>query len=369
MRNERGSILSVAIIMIVVLSFSISSVSAYTYRVASRSNTTVEREGNIIYSQAMIKESMSLFREFIEVQGVSNFQEINNSLYVAFVEDLEATYNVTITMIEENTEMTARRYRFRHQYDDSSTLSRELYIYMSSDGESDTDPDNDDLDETITNLFETIKLGSETIEDINCEENENCLEEFREAIELQRQNATFQNDILFEGVLDIETDSQQGSINLNGSNLLIDGDLNIKNISEIIGPGAIIVLGNLNIEAAFGTDITNVSIFVAGRTTIHYSHSNAGQRQLTGSDFVIMSFDIFNGVSTNVEKPYGEDEVCDGSGCTFYNTVHSTPDFRYIGDRPFSFYGSISTILEEFEMQITYTGGEFVFDEGAFEED
>ena len=359
MKNERGSILSVAIIMIVVLSFSISSVSAYTYRVATRTNTTVEREGNIIYSQAMIKESMSLFREFISAQGVSNFQDLNNSLYVAFIEALEADYNVIITMVEENTEMTARRYRFSHKYDDESTVSRELYISLSSDTESETDPDNDDLDETITNLFETILFGSEDLEEINCEESENCLEEFREAIELQRQNATFNSDILFEGELDLETESQQGSVDLNGSNLLIDGDLNIINISEINGPGSIIVLGNLNIEATFGTTINNVAIFVAGRTTINYIHSNATQRVLQGTDFVIMSFDVFDGVNASVETP----------GDTYFNELHSTPDFRYIGDKPFSFYGSISKVLEEFESQVTYSGGEFVFDEGGFEID
>ena len=139
MRNQKGSVMTVAIIVIAILSFSLTSLSAYTFRTASNTNRVVE--GN--YSDNRAKRAVSqaindLEREMnalIEEHGVAAFNDFEDNYYdVDIIEAIEADSGTTIEETEtfKEDDIVVRTYRVSYTVDDTKDMVR--YLYLTNHG-------------------------------------------------------------------------------------------------------------------------------------------------------------------------------------------------------------------------------------------
>lgn len=77
-RNEKGSVLSVAIIMIALLSFSLTSLTAYTYRTAENTNRVTEENSRDSEGKRLVNEAVARLKSTIntniETEGIEWFK-------------------------------------------------------------------------------------------------------------------------------------------------------------------------------------------------------------------------------------------------------------------------------------------------------
>ncbi|MFP4287329.1 MAG: hypothetical protein ACLFRI_06470, partial [Candidatus Izemoplasmataceae bacterium] len=64
-KNEKGSVLSIAIVIIFVLSFAITTTSAYTADVAERTSSIVENNDEDLFARTIVRSAMHDLKEFI----------------------------------------------------------------------------------------------------------------------------------------------------------------------------------------------------------------------------------------------------------------------------------------------------------------
>lgn len=78
--NEKGSVMSVAIIVIAILSFSLTSLTAYTYRNASNTNRVIESETSEAVAKRLVNEGLAQLQASIdqkkEEEGIQWFQAL-----------------------------------------------------------------------------------------------------------------------------------------------------------------------------------------------------------------------------------------------------------------------------------------------------
>jgi len=132
--NQKGSVLSVALIMITLLTFSLTQVSSYTFRVAENTNRTIERNDQENEARFRINQAMEYFK--IETRAISqdlfeNFEE--NFEESTIIEDIYDLYGVTVTDSgkissgDSEDEFIARTYDFSYTMENGQTLVRTLY--------------------------------------------------------------------------------------------------------------------------------------------------------------------------------------------------------------------------------------------------
>lgn len=92
-RNEKGSVLSVAIIMIALLSFSLTSLTAYTYRTAENTNRVTEENSRDSEGRRLVNEAVarldSTIKSNIETDGIEWFEAMTTdpTAYMDFEND------------------------------------------------------------------------------------------------------------------------------------------------------------------------------------------------------------------------------------------------------------------------------------------
>lgn len=120
LKNEKGSVMSVAIIMIALLSFAVTSVSAYSYRTAANTNRIVEDNESTNQAKRLISEAMAQFREKVdELVADHGTDIISEQEKETFDEEMDATYEDIKTRLGVEIREAPERF-------DSSSVSTEL---------------------------------------------------------------------------------------------------------------------------------------------------------------------------------------------------------------------------------------------------
>ncbi len=370
-RNEKGSVMSVVVVIIAILSFSITSATAYTYSVVSRTQTQVETQSSDRLARTLINQSISEWRDFIRDINPATFSELHGYQETQdFIDYLSNTYSVTLTIQQDLTDIgEGRIYRFLYTRPNGSTVFRDLHVTLDS---VDGDPTEQiEIDEEIDNQIEKIlaTMSEEDGDSFICteedDEEDECLLEFSQALSPTGNTGNMEGDIYYDGDLNFSFAAVTGEFKMNGNSLLVNGNLDLSNISKLSGPGMIFVTGNLTItQPNHGFEINDVIIMVGGYTRIHFTHNNEGQhRQLIGNNYAIISYNTSNYLG------YGPDYEYDRSvaylNSTYYIHTNSEPNFFFIGDRPFE---SLFDVFNQFQITVEQSGDSFEFDESAFGE-
>ncbi len=382
-KNERGSVMSIALIVLTILTFSISSVSVYTYNVASRSNSEIQSRNENDLARSIINASMSEIKNYIvsnpslapfDVETIKYIDDEKISVLESWYEyyEDEERFGLRVGKPIETTEKTIL-YRVRYDKLDGETVFRELFISLEESAE----PDN--MDEAFRSIVSKIINDENTEwicedEEEECEADEAFVEEFGE---FQGQSSVIwgfaldeETTVAVQGDLSVSGHIQQGELLLNGSTLLIDGDLILDEIKKIVGPGMIIVTGNIDAVQTFDLTIKHdVLILVYGNTDLSLEHNNAEKRKLIAEDgdFAWLTLkDDPNDVvlqTGNVENIYNtiDNDIEDAPADAIF--VQHDDDFAYLGS---IYYDPLdwNTILNDYTVE--YEEG-YSFGDGSFQ--
>ena len=145
LRNEKGSIISVVIILIAVLSFSLTTITAYSINVVGQTNRIVTQQNNESRAKRLIEQAMVSFEDEIRANildyGMEWFDDltlVNSNDDIPLMEAIYDEMGVTVTFddsfnyLESEMSVTSRRYRFSYPVDEDRDIVR--YIYMSNHG-------------------------------------------------------------------------------------------------------------------------------------------------------------------------------------------------------------------------------------------
>ncbi|GEM_PF-5695204 len=361
--NEKGSVLSVALMVIVILTFALSATTSYTVSVATRTTALNQTQDDDIIARTRINMARHELVMFISGLTEEEFNnEDTNYLIYSFIKEadpdtgrasLEDRYFVEIEDRTTETMKPARQYRIRYTKLDGTVIYRDLFVSRS---EEEDNPDDD-----LQTIIDGISSDEDT-EEYSCTGDE-CIDMFKDAVNWhnapgQPHSAELENNILIEGDIVFEGQQQTGTLDLNGYAMYIDGNFTMRDFVEIIGPGIIVVSGNYYLEQFENMDIyDNVLILVQGKTDMDFTHSNAGRRRLTMTDSAIMSFNV-NGILNGAEE--------EGVSYVEYLINNDYGDIHYIGDIE-QFDGvSWSYILNEFDLEL---GSDYDFSQGSFQEE
>ncbi|MFW6319915.1 MAG: hypothetical protein ACOC1L_06980, partial [Bacillota bacterium] len=164
LHNQKGSILSAAIIVIVLLSFSLTTVTSYTSNVAKRSNTVVEQKSDMVLGQTLIDQAITEFKTFIN-DDLTSFAELHNTFEDQnTIDTLYDKYSVVVTVQEsylnDNNDTVARIYRFSYTKPNGETIYKDLYVTL---GTSDDPSEIISIDETVDDQITNLLNSSDTI--------------------------------------------------------------------------------------------------------------------------------------------------------------------------------------------------------------
>ncbi len=326
-KNERGSVLTVAIALIALLSFAVTTVTAHTYSNAEQTSRTLEGRLERIQDETHINMAIekfndSLMEKYAEyeedfiatgngtIEGFfawfedddpppSYFEEISGAIYA------KHAVNVSIRSADDD---LARTYRFSRTHDDGSVLRRDFFIsFHGSEGVP--------LEDTT----EYIENTDEALADMISEENTITADDFEDHDSTEVDSTTgvtINEDMYVEGDLNFAEilNNPETTFELNGSFLVVDGDFIISDGEESTNqntsvrkihspedePSVILVRGNLYVNQNFNMSIENVYFLVEGYVDMQFTHNNADHRQLYGTNFAIYSFE--NHVDSHDER-------------------------------------------------------------------
>ncbi len=357
--NTKGSVMSIAIVVIVILSFSITTATSYSINVAQRTNTVVETRSDDLLGESLLRQAINEFRDFLNQVGPASFLEFDTTFadedFRQYLIDTYFLYDVRVQ--EDNLADNARVYRFVYQRTDGTRIFRDLYVAL---GETDDPTESIDVDEAIDDTIESILNDPESV-DYFLEDSGDLVSTIHPDDGGTLSNsAEMDGDIFVNDDADITFSAVTGEFKMNGNILYINGNLDLSNIDKLTGPGIIFVTGNVTINQRFGFEINDVLMLVKGYTYINFDHPQGHQRRLEGSNFAIVNYDTTNMVQSNVAI----------EGNTYYNQGPPVvPNFRYIGDKPFEEYGDLQSIFEQFQLDIGGSSAQFVFNEGPVREE
>lgn len=364
LKNEKGSVLSVAIIMIVILSFAITTTSVYSFNIAQRTQENISTQNEDLLARALIDQARNDMKYFISELNPKSFSELDTSFedtaYIELLEDIYAPVEITlITVSEEN---LSRRYRFSYTKVNGNIITRDLLISLAGT----TIPVNTPLVDGMDELINQIK-SDENTEVFQCDGGA-CTKETIASLTGNNQGTLTFTSVV-EDSLDLFMTGKQGQFDLNGNTLIVEGNLTLENIAHLKGPGVVIVTGTLIQEQDFSMEIENEVLFLVKETVnITYTHNSSSQRQLdvvnNSSRFLFLSAKTENYL-TNVEimKDY-DDTSSNPSNPTFYTGIAENPTFRYISNKPYNQENWLD-FFDDFNIEIQQG---FQFSENSFQE-
>ncbi len=137
MLNQKGSVLSVAIVMIGILSFSLASLAAYTERTATSTNRVVESERASNEARRSISRAMHALEDEIHEYlhdedgelDMEKFYDLDDHDH-AIISDITEQTGATITGEEvySDGDISIRRYTFSYPRDENRDMVRDLYL-------------------------------------------------------------------------------------------------------------------------------------------------------------------------------------------------------------------------------------------------
>ncbi len=161
--NERGSVLSVTLIVITVLAFSVTTLTSTNVNLASSTTYQLEQVGNDLDGKAVISQVIAEFEDYI--LNVSTYTDYNN----VEIPRVLLEYGVVVTDETENIEgygdfgdIESRAYKFAYTMFDGDVLVK--YVYVSNFG---TDVENFDPFEFSLATNGNLVLNSGFYDDID----------------------------------------------------------------------------------------------------------------------------------------------------------------------------------------------------------
>jgi hypothetical protein len=393
MRNEKGSVLSIAIVIIFVLSFAITTTSVYTANVAQRTSTIVQKNDEDLFARTIVRSAMHELKMFINSplteyttffnEDQEELERISTLYNELIVEYYLSAFNEVITedrlvwiiigdeeFTEDSTSFT-RTYRLTYTRLNGRTISKELLVELKNDPDSEPVIINPISD--FTDLFDFIATDDfDNATPLDC--TGDCQTHFYETyfIEANRNRGVLDDRsvIKLEESLTIDPSNnpnQASYLDLRGSAMIINNDFTLNDVSEIrsslVGvPGIIIVKGDFNITThQIGLEINNVYIFVLGNVNITLTATNTNQGALTGSNYYFISTNPINNITPSSNNTFYED-----------STIYEGVNYYYLGS--FSQFPNFQTIQNNLQNIIDFDGTEsfnqiFNYIEGTFEED
>lgn len=295
MTNERGSILTVAIIMIAFISFAITATTAFSVGVAERTETLAQETDDLVIARTQINLARSDLRMKINSLSketfVSTFEY--NDIMDDYILELQDRYNVIIELKAqysyegdpigngngddngdgfESGDVIAREYRIKYIRNDESILYRDLLITLDEEGsgsEQSITP-NEKLDE----ITESIKTGYGSDTPIDNEDDF-----YNDYSEMDSGASSSEHRTLTSSVWinsDVDFFSNDGgsggnthSLNLDGHSIFVDGDFTLRNTDVIntISSGIMVIGGDLTLDAGGQAELIfdNVLVLVEGK--------------------------------------------------------------------------------------------------------
>ena len=329
-KSEKGSVLSSAIIIIALLSLTLTTVTAQTSNIASRTNATISRDDEIVFTQTMIQSALQDIRMFILEKEFSSFDEFGpldgeegeriaiidryNALIEEYYNANEIAYNGNPNFFEENpdfepfnvfvssggdstdSESSTRVYTASFRQSNGQTITKRLNIELTSDA---TDGSNgsetveiNDIEDIFSHIFDVyINPDNEDVEELDEETFEDNYNPNK-----GQEDSEIDGNVYFEGEASMTRNSGKGRNRLGfvgSSRMFVEGDLTIENFSEIAGPGLIVVSQDLTIK---DPDFIEMNLnsggplyFIVGRdVNIDISRGNSSG-PLTGENYHIIS--------------------------------------------------------------------------------
>ena len=398
MKNEKGSVLSVSIIVIVILSLALSMTTANTFDVAQRTSVIVESNDEELFAKAMVRNVVHEIKEIINdvSKTTGNLYQLSNAevdsiiaeneaiiqnYYMAklnvTLEELNVTYPngfIQIDLDEIWTSDTGSSLKYTVSYTrlNASIISRSLLLELNATtGSSGT---------VVINTYEDIfdYFDKAFFEDnvFVCETGEtNCTSDFKDdqLIDSGGGKAAFSDNVYVDQSMGITTwmpgQGNNEELDLNGKIFVVNGDLTISDFNEIYSstdPGLIIVHGDLNINTTrHGVELDNVIILVRGSVNFSlYSQGNNNQR----GRLVTINAHVVSLLGTNT---IGLDKVApieNGSSYTLTSVNETfnnqTLSYTYLGSDP-NFSG-LGFVIDEFSEMFDLGSFEFDFIESPF---
>ncbi len=370
LNNEKGSILSVALIVVAILSFSITSVTAYTSNVHNRSNELIQERSDTVAARSILNQALYELKDFvIHDLAPSNFNDLTveqEDDLAAFIEMLENTYtfnnffdpddeNRYGIRIVDRTPYNEEGYDgitavFRVLFDrfDGTTIYRDTYISLEEARVPDTPS------EVYENIIERILADKDNLTEICKDEDGNPIENCDSADEFESETGAGQGanrlfnlttNVYLPNDLELEGQKNHGRLDLNGFTMIVDGNLHFDDLESIHGDGVLIVRnvpdddtrnGNFTLEAFHRIDVYgDVLIIVEGETVLSLNHPRRSKILEVQDDGVFTLMTMKNNPSDNNKL---DTTNISGFGDTYWISDPHPDEFIYLGTEPFSFF-------------------------------
>jgi len=339
--NQKGSVLSVAFIVIALLSFSITATTVYSFNIANRTSNSISTKNEELFAREIIKQIFNDLRLFINEQDLENFDpdsnfdteelirlsdEYNNLAEIYYLdefgEEVSSPINITVTAVVDDddllAEQYARIYSVTFELVSGRIISRDLLFSLQRERvESDFDFFDEDVGgyDGIFNFLEQDLRDNESVCD-QCDINELASEGIitieKEVAGGGANNAyiNFEKEILLTSSFDVRLNpgnqDDHGVFNLNSSILYIKGNLTVDNIRTLssdtdrISPGFILVEGDIDLSVA--TDPWTIdNVVVIAKNNILMDPFNKNRNTLQGENFMMLALNNNNQNTTSFD--------------------------------------------------------------------
>ena len=366
MKNERGSVLSVAVVIIFLISFAVSVTTVYTADVMNRTNVIVGNNDENIFARRIIRTAIDELKQ--EVQGLDDFSggftitNTENLDIQGIMTDLQSliqTYyfsigrgdadtSNTLTIVYNEDELPTDVLVFTVSYRTlaGNVIRRNLLIEPSTTvgnggGEGTT---MDNFEDVITNFLEcefedgsNVCLNTEF--DYRDPTDSTFMTTFFEVSGGFRHGELDQNAHI-DGNLHLwaTASGQNTSLDFDGHLVVVTGDLTLREIHRIKSPDdrptLIIVGGNLTLIGEHDIDIDNVIILVQGWVELDFQgRGNSNNFTLTMNDSHIFSLNTWDHIPSYLKD---RDD-------TYFSERFYNPDYRYLGSDPTYTFGDLTS--------------------------
>ena len=387
MKNQNGSVLSVAVVVIFLISFALSATTVYTADVMNRTNVIVSNNDENIFARRIIRTAIDELKqeargmgdisdgftiahvETMDIDGITtDIQSLIQAYYFSIGQGIVDTSNtINITYNSEDLPGDVLVFTVSYQTLAGNMIRRQLLIEPTTT----VGPGGGGGEGEMTN-FEEVITGF-----LNCEfeeDNNVCLNtsfDYREPDSTTFMTTFFEVSGGFRhGELDqnahitgnlslwATASGQNTSLDFNGHLLVVTGDLELREIHRIKSPDdrptLIIVGGNLYLEGEHDIDIDNVIFLVQGFVELDFTgRGNSNNFTLTMTDSHIFSLNTIPGVPSYLKTPND----------SYYSALFSNPNYRYLGSDPSYTFGDLT---DEFSF-LQSSQFSFIFIESAFD--
>ncbi len=347
MKNERGSVISAAVIIIVLLSFALTTTSAYTFNVATRTNTIQQNTNEEQFARAIVnsvindiktsldqtmrsfegddqealrdafKDALNAFEDETRFEIIEAYRETVEAYYLAnfgIERDIDDILSISLKDIPDE-DSVSRTYVVSFRRENNRRIFRELLLALKADPEQGT-IDPEDAFESVGDVFDSFMSFLDPTpypdgDGIEC--GNDCSTAFEDEFKGGgNQPFDMTRNVYVDGNLEL-TSANQGDgaganteIKLNGNMLVVTGDLTLKGIHNLVGGetdlgGLIIVEGNLTIVRRHVIENTSLTILVGGDMIIEADPQSDGiDRELRAAPGSFFHFIAFRSVEQDV---------------------------------------------------------------------